>query len=575
MSASAPPSPAIGGEALPRRPDRPGPTPSPSGVVGGRYRLLRPLAAGGMGEVFVAHDVVLERRVAVKLLSRRLATDAAFVERFRREARAAASLSHPNVVAVYDRGEADGQPFMVMELVRGPSLRELLTAVGRLTPAQAVDVLSQILDALEHAHAAGVVHRDLKPENVLIGPGGAAKVADFGLARALADGFVSSAGDIIGTPHYLAPEQVLGRPAEPATDLYSLGIVAFELLTGRVPFRGETAYAIAHRHVEGSVPPPSSMAGITAALDAWVGSLTARDPAARPASAGQARRELHEHARALPPPALPVSELAVLAASPTIPIRPARTVPGPTRVMPSGPPTPVRSRRRSRRRLAAAVGAIVIVIGGLASGAWVLAPDGSITVPDVTGVRAGRAQAALEAEGLIVRPRAGGYSTSIEKGRVLRTNPTAGTVLDEGSVVRLFFSQGPPPVAVPSVVGLDFEAAARRLGDAGLALGAVHRRYDDAYAEGEVAAQSVAGGLTLPEGSEVDLTVSRGFRPFELPSVLDLPGDEAAAQLESYGLRVQTEDVSILGFTGTNVVLQKPSAGASVRPGDTVVLYLD
>ena len=201
-----------------------------------------------MGEVYRAHDAVLDRRVAVKVLHRVLSGDAAFVERFRREARAAANLSHPNIVAVHDWGAADGIYYMVMEYVAGQSVRELLNAEGPLAPAQATDVLAQALSALDHAHRQGIVHRDVKPENLMVTRDGLVKVADFGLARAFADAQITEAGTVTGTVQYLSPEQLVGEPADPRTDLYALGIVAFELLTGRLPFSGETPMAIAYKH---------------------------------------------------------------------------------------------------------------------------------------------------------------------------------------------------------------------------------------------------------------------------------------------------------------------------------------
>ncbi|MDP9300912.1 MAG: protein kinase, partial [Actinomycetota bacterium] len=229
-------------------------------TLDGRYHVLERIAAGGMGEVFRAHDAVLAREVAVKVLHRSLSSDPGFVERFRREARAAATLNHPNIVAVYDWGAVDGIYYMVMEYVRGRSVRELLNASGRLAPSQAADIIRQTLAALEHAHAKGIVHRDLKPENILITTDGVVKLTDLGLARAFADARNTRAGAVTGTVQYLAPEQIRGEPADPRSDLYSLGIVAYELLTGELPYTGETPMAIAYKHLSNRVPKPSRSA---------------------------------------------------------------------------------------------------------------------------------------------------------------------------------------------------------------------------------------------------------------------------------------------------------------------------
>jgi len=234
-----------------------------------------------MGEVYRATDAVLERQVALKVLHRSLSGDRGFVERFRREARAAANLNHPNIVAVYDWGAVDGIYYMVMEHVAGVSARELLNAEGVLAPAQAADVLLQTLAALGHAHRQGIVHRDIKPENLMVTPEGMVKVADFGLARAYADAQITEAGTVTGTVQYLSPEQLQGEPADPRTDLYALGIVAYELLTGRLPFTGETPMAIAYKHIHGRVPAPSSRARPSPPSTSACGASCSRSPATR------------------------------------------------------------------------------------------------------------------------------------------------------------------------------------------------------------------------------------------------------------------------------------------------------
>ena len=263
--------------------------------------MVERVASGGMGEVFLARDTVLDREVAIKVLHRSLAGDQAFVDRFRREARAAAGLSHPNIVAVFDWGSVDGIYYMVMEYVRGRAARALLNQYGRLEPAQAVDVVRQTLLGLEHAHRQGIVHRDIKPENVLVTTEGVVKVADFGLARAYADGRQTQAGTVTGTVQYLAPEQIRGEPADPRSDLYSLGIVTYELLTGKLPFTGETAMSIAYKHLSGRVPRPSAVVPtIPADLDGFVVSATDRDRELRPESATVMRQDLDALAPELP-----------------------------------------------------------------------------------------------------------------------------------------------------------------------------------------------------------------------------------------------------------------------------------
>ena len=289
-------------------------------TLDGRYHITERIAAGGMGEVYRAHDAVLAREVAIKVLHRSLAGDQGFVDRFRREARAAATLNHPNLVTVFDWGAVDGVYYMVMEYVHGRSVREILNARGALAPAQAAAVLDQTLAALDHAHARGIVHRDLKPENILITTDGVVKLTDLGLARAFADAKNTRAGAVTGTVQYLAPEQIRGEPADPRSDLYSLGIVGFELLTDTLPFTGETPMAIAYKHLSDRVPSPSSVTPtVPTAFDGFIASATDPDREMRPESAGRDAprpRHLLRHPRAGADACLPRERRAARGARP-------------------------------------------------------------------------------------------------------------------------------------------------------------------------------------------------------------------------------------------------------------------
>ncbi|HET7481485.1 MAG TPA: protein kinase [Actinomycetota bacterium] len=251
-------------------------------VLGERYRITARLASGAMGDVFIAVDERLQRTVAVKILKEELAADDRFVERFRREARAAGSLSHPNIARVFDYDEDGAAHFIVMELAPGRDLGRLLRDEGSLEPARSAAIAAQVADALSHAHAAGLIHRDVKPHNVIVSEDDRIKVTDFGIARAIGESALTGTGAVLGTAHYLSPEQAGGEPATPASDIYSLGIVLFEMLTGTVPFRGETPVSVATQHLHEDVPRPSTLkAGVPAALDDVVATATRRDPAAR------------------------------------------------------------------------------------------------------------------------------------------------------------------------------------------------------------------------------------------------------------------------------------------------------
>ncbi|HWO69585.1 MAG TPA: Stk1 family PASTA domain-containing Ser/Thr kinase [Actinomycetota bacterium] len=541
-------------------------------TLDGRYHVLERIATGGMGEVFRARDLVLEREVAIKVLHRNLAADPGFVERFRREARAAASLNHPNIVAVYDWGAVDGVYFMVMEHVRGPSLREVLDAAGRLEPRQAADVLLQVLAALDHAHRMGIVHRDVKPENILVTPEGTAKVADFGLARAYADARSTQTGSVAGTVQYLAPEQLRGEPADPRTDLYSVGIVGFELLTGRTPFAGETPMAVAQQHLTRRVPRPSSLVpGIPRELDGFILSATERDRELRPASAAEMRRDLEREAARLPD-APPLGELVG-----AVPAEGARPAARATTVR-----VPRRARRRRVRRIAGALVAVLAVAAG-AWAAWTWLVPHPVRVPDVVGEPVARAERALERLGFVVRVAEGayapvaredvGFEPAVPAGAVLRLEPGPGTELEPGSRVVLVPSLGGRPVPVPDVVGLTPREAREELAGSRLELAVAGRVYDERVPAGRIAAQRPTGGR-LPQGEPVVVRLSKGPPPVPVPDLVGRPRDEAVAELRAAGLEPRVVERFSDAVDRGYVISQRPPAGSEAPRGSVVRLVV-
>ncbi len=536
-------------------------------TLDGRYHVVERIATGGMGEVFRARDAVLDRDVALKVLHRSLAADPGFVEGFRREARAAAGLSHPNIVAVHDWGAVDGIYFMVMEYVRGLSLRELLRALVRLEPAQAADVLLQVLAALGHAHRMGIVHRDVKPENILVNREGLAKVADFGLARAYADARSTQVGTVTGTAQYLAPEQLRGEPADPRTDLYSLGIVGFELLTGHLPFSGETPLAVARRHLTDRVPRPSRLVpGLPPGLDGFILSATERDRELRPASAAEMRRDLERELPGLPP-ARPLGEVVAdlmdreapeAAHAPTVAIPRARHRTAP---------------RRSLGRRAAGLVLAVLALAATAWGAWAYLLPRQTTVPRVSGRPLGEVQRELEEAGLVVRVAQGVYSLEVPEGAVIRAQPPPGTVLERGETVTLVPSLGPRPVEVPAVQGLTLAEARAALARVGL-VGEVRRAFDDRVPAGLVVRQRPAAGARAHEGDAVALVVSRGPPPVPVPRVLARPAEEAARLLAEAGFDVVTVERFSEAVDRGYVISQDPAPRVEAPAGSTVTIVV-
>ncbi len=603
-------------------------------AVRARYQIIAKVASGGMGEVYRARDSVLARDVAIKVLHRNLAGDPGFIERFRREARAAALLSHPNIVAVHDWGSTtNGTYFMVMEFVRGRNLRDLLSHYDRLEPEQAVEVLVQMLAALDHAHRHGIVHRDVKPENVLVTPEGHVKVADFGLARAFAESRVSQApGTVTGTVQYLAPEQIQGDPADPRTDLYATGIVAYELLTGNVPFTGETSLAIAYRHLSDRVPPPSETEpAVPHAVDRIVVAATEKDRDRRPATAADMRADLLATQDSLAP-AESLGEM-VKALPDEVPHDDDRafTVTIPQRMSPKA-----RRRRIARRFVIALMAVALLAIGALAAWIYVIphythvprvlgltqdaaqtrlvdaaldpqfgppmpsttVPAGQVlqqsldpgtkvkkgtnvtlrlssglplrAVPAVTGKTLADATSDLQREGLKVQVRHA-YSDTVTKGLIVDQNPLAQQQIPYGSSVTITISDGKQPVQVPDVVG-------QSSGDAQSILVSrklnpkLSQAYSTSVPAGDVISENPKSGTMLPIDSTVHLVISLGPRTFPMPDVVSMSAPAAQAALEGLGLQVHV--VQIPGRQGNSVVGQSPLPPAIVEQGETVTIYV-
>jgi serine/threonine-protein kinase len=498
-------------------------------IVDGRYRALRPLGSGGMAQVWCAEDDVLGRRVALKLLGSRFAEDPEFRERFRREAQAAAGLAHPNIVGIFDRSEWEGTPYIAMELVDGRTLKELVNERGPLPPAVAVDFTEQILRALGYAHRRGLVHRDVKPQNVIIDSEGQAKVADFGIARA-ADSEMTQTGSIVGTVQYLSPEQAQALPVDARSDLYSAGVVLYELLTGRVPFDGEAPVAIALKHVsERPVPPGQLQPGIPPALEAVVLRALEKDPAHRFQSADEFLAALERARR------------------------------GPTRVVER---TAIVDEPEPRSRWWVARVAIAI-------GLYLLLAGNRVTVPDVVGRDASDAAERLHDRGLEVAFR-NVETDEAPVDEVIDQDPPAGDEVREGTTVTLTVSAGRGTAAVPAVEGLPREEAEEAVRDAGFEPRVVEE-FSDSVEAGTVISVSPEGGRQATRGRTVTLTVSKGPEGVEVPRLIDVPRDQAEAQLQQLGLTAEVTEEESSKAAGT-VTDQDPEPGAQVEKGSAVRL---
>ena len=538
-------------------------------LLEGRYRLDHLIARGGMAAVYTATDTRLDRVVAVKVMHRALADDPAFVERFTREARAAASLSSADVVAVHDQGtDPVIGAYLVMEYVDGGNLRDLLREHGGVSPRRALELVTPVLRALAAAHTAGLVHRDVKPENVLLGRDGQVKVADFGLARAVQTStLTATAGLLLGTAAYLAPEQVTHGVSDPRSDVYAAGVLLFELLTGVPPYAGETPLSVAYRHVNEDVAAPSTLVGgISPAVDELVLRATRRDPAARPADAGAFLAELHTVHAGLPVPTGGAATLAMPVSTLPMPV-PAQSrrrrhpaVPAPVAT------TPVRSRRR--RHLAVLATAIAVV--AVLAGAWWLGSGRYSPVPSVLGEPQQQAVDALGAQGFDVALGPPAHDEVVGAGQVQAQDPAPGGRAVRGAAVTLTLSRGPDRRVVPVVVSLPERDAAAALQGVGLRVGRVTREFSPTPA-GAVVRSVPAPGDTVRPDSLVNLVVSRGVELLAIPAVEGQSTDRAGEQLRDSGFRVEVTEVFSDAVASGSVVAQSPTRGQAPR-GSLVTL---
>jgi serine/threonine-protein kinase len=549
----------------------------------GRYRIIRRLGAGGMANVYLAEDQELGRNVAIKILNERHAGDMQFVERFRREAKNAASLSHPSIVSIYDRGEAEGTYYIAMEFLDGRNLKELIVARGPAPVRIAIEYTKQILAAVRFAHRHGIVHRDIKPHNVLVDRDGRLKVTDFGIARAGASQ-MTEAGSIVGTAQYLSPEQARGGDIDQRSDLYSVGVVLYELLTGTLPYTGESPVEIAMKHLSAKLTLPSEKRpDLPHDLDLVVARALAKDPDDRFADADEFEAELDRIARGLGVTPQTAEAATAIIASPaaaaTAITRPAGTrpsAPAPPAYVPPPVYYDVDDEPPRRRPIWPWLLAILLLAGAIVGGVFAydriadeLAADDPVAVPLLEGSRESAAVSQLIARDIPYEVKRE-PSNEQPQGFVFNQDPRPGRKIDrQTDVVTIFVSTGREQVAVPGVVGRSRDDAVAALTAANLEWRVVE--VNSPREVNTVTGQSPKAGTRVDEGSTVRINVSKGPREIEIPSVAGQPFESARATLLAAGFEVERRDVDSDQPEGT-VVGQQPSAGSLAGAGATVTL---
>jgi len=556
-------------------------------VIDGRYQLTRIVASGGMATIYAALDLRLDRQVAVKVMHPHLAQDEQFVSRFIREAKAAASLSHPNIVSVLDQGwNQGGVPcvFIVMELVEGATLRDYLHEQGSLSVERAIQIVSPVASALAAAHKLGIVHRDIKPENILVSKEGRIKIADFGLARGalLGSTMTAESSVILGSVSYLSPEQVQRGVADARSDVYSLGIVLFEVLTGQKPYQGEDPVQIAIRHVNDRVPAPSTLnPAITADVDELVLRATNIDPDKRPRDAGEFLEQLRVLSEKLDPrkrqlsleldlPPLPIKEavrdrvkrekISKTAKKEDTPVKKEKTVPTKKKVS---------SRVQRNRRIAA----LLAVVLGITTWYVFIGPGSRVVVPSLAGMTTKEAKAELEDLGLNLDIAEEEFSEDIPEGKVISSNPAGGGRVSPAGTVEVTISRGKERYAVPNLQGLKLDVAEGLIKENKLVVGKVIEEFSNEIPKGFIMRSAPAAGERIKRDSQIEIIVSKGIEQIGVADYKAKSGEQALNELTEAGFEVEIKYVFSEDLPIGAVISQTPGAG-DMDKGSKVTLLV-
>lgn len=548
-------------------------------LIDGRYQIGAVIASGGMATVYSAIDTRLDRPVAVKIMHAHLAQDEDFVARFIREAKAAAAISHPNLISVHDQGwNTGGTPavFLVMELVSGSTLRDLINQKGRLAPEELLPILNEVLSALAVAHKAGIVHRDLKPENIMISTEGKIKVGDFGLARAMSAGqtLTADASVLLGTVAYLAPEQVQRGIADARSDVYSLGVVTFESLTGKKPYEGESPIHIAYQHVNERIPAPSTVVtNLPKEVDELVLRATSPDPDLRPANAQELLELVRLAQIAIDPSnrqlSLPLGLPPVPAPIKKEPRSKVKKIKEISKKMDTAPVIQTKysdtgeirrqtSKRVKRNRMIAAsiVAALLLIIGAT----WYnyFGPGAKVTIPSIVGMKSSTAKNALTQVKLNLKITKEVFSEEIGKGRVIEMNPSAGEKISADGLIEVTISKGPERYSVPKLSGLSLADASAMLTKSKLLIGTSNYVFNEKIAKDLVISSSPTFGEMIKKNSPVNLLISKGSDLIDVGAYAGKSSEQALTELNDAGFDVTVKEKFSETVKAGNVISRDP-----------------
>ena len=583
-------------------------------LIDGRYRIVKIIDTGGMASVYRAHDERLGRDVALKMMHPHLANTVSLVERFESEARSAARLMHPAIVQIFDQGSWRRRPYLVMEFINGPNLRQLLCQEGTLPLGRALDITEQVLQALQAAHEMQIIHRDIKPENILLTPSGQVKVADFGLAHAVNQATGTTTGSVMGTVTYLAPELISETTSDARCDVYSVGIMAYELISGLPPFQGDTAIRTAWQHVSEDVPPLSGkVPWIPSEVDDLVAALTARNAQDRPVDAGAALQLVKAVIDCLSPellqrraqrpasgtseketertplgkggtarlPVLPVASPQVPAApirphnlpadnpSASTPSHPEKSLTVVESANPHAPSEPPTEQGKKKRWIAAIITGILVIAAALAGWDFTLGPGGRVPVPNVEGKTVAQAREMLiKAQFKVETKRE--YSDTVAAGKATRTNPKAGEKAKKKSQVELYISRGIEYVKVPDLQGKEGAEAGKLLKASKLKLAGSNEEYSDEIGKGKIIATDPEAGTTLRHHRGVKVTVSKGKEPITLPDFAGKSEEEVAKTLSDLKLEMAKTTEFSDSVPRGQIIGQEPAAGTTVYHHDQI-----